>query len=149
MYMSPAFRKMPVACAEFIAYLEVQYMLSAGTENGKLRARYEDFEKWGMRSDGIKQAIKEAVARGLVEIMKPGLHLGQRRSTPAEYRLTYRPTCEPLANGFLKGEESTDDWKRYKPTTKTAEKPTTKTAEKLAFSPPESGGNMYPAKAGV
>jgi hypothetical protein len=84
-YTAPAFRKMPQACAEFIAYLEVQYMLSAGTENRRLIARYEDLVSWGIHISGIKRAIDEAERRGLIEVTRRGAFRGYANSLPSLY----------------------------------------------------------------
>jgi hypothetical protein len=105
---------MSISCTEFVRFLEVEYMHSAGHDNGRLKATYRQLEQWGIHTDRIKRAIDEAVERGLVEITVPGGYRGYARNYPSQYRLTYYPTKQMTPSGAWEWIAPTDDWRQYK-----------------------------------
>jgi hypothetical protein len=113
MHMSPAFRKMSVACREFIQYLEVQNMHSAGHDNGRLKATHRQLIEWGINAGRVTAAINEAVERGLVEKIVGG-YRGHGRNWPTMFRLTYYGTKRTTVSGAWEWVEPSDDWKRYR-----------------------------------
>jgi hypothetical protein len=115
MHQAPAFRKMSTACAEVVRFLEIEYLNSGGTDNGRLKAPYRQLAEWGLHRNRVKPAIDEAVERQLVEIMVPGGYRGFARSQPALYRLTYLPTRKMTSPGVWEWEAPTDEWRRYRP----------------------------------
>lgn len=86
-------------CARLIDFLLIEHMNHAATENGNLKATYEQLVQFGFSRRKIVGAIEEAERLGLVRCQRGG----KRR--PSTYRLTFysdRDRSPP-----------TNEWKNY------------------------------------
>jgi hypothetical protein len=111
MLLAPAFREASINCRRFINALEVENMNHAGTENGNLVMPYNQLASWWRISRRlIRQAIDEAIERGLVEENR-GLRLWYAKSMPTRFRLTFRPTREGNPPQWR---PATNEWQRYR-----------------------------------
>jgi len=73
-----------------IARLIIELAKHGGTNNGRLTATYEDFEKFGMDRHSIGPAIRECEALGLIEITDRGRAGNAEFCKPTQYRITFR-----------------------------------------------------------
>ena len=69
---SPAWRALSLSARRILDRLEIEMADHGGTDNGKLPATYDDFERYGLHRHAIAPAIREAVALGFLEITQPG-----------------------------------------------------------------------------
>ncbi len=76
-------------------------MNHAGTENGNLKATYDQLAAWGLTRSEICAAIDEAGFLGLVRFERGGRWAGTNQ--PSTYRLTFHADRE--------GNPPTNDWK--------------------------------------
>ena len=98
-----------------LEFLELEYLRSAGTENGVLLAPYDDLVRFGVRRANIKAAINEGVMRKLLVAERRGREFNTGKRLPTLYRLTYLPSQQRVDNGAVEQHAPTDDWKRYVP----------------------------------
>jgi hypothetical protein len=111
MLQSPAFIGASINCRRLIAALEVENMNHGGKENGRLVMPYNQLQRiWRMPRRLIRQAIDEAIERGLIEV-KRGLRQCYSTSVPSTYRLTFRSAFEGRPRQEVK---PTDEWRRYR-----------------------------------
>lgn len=105
---SPAWRSLGINARRFIEFLLIEHMNHRGAENGRLKAPYRQLEKFGIPSRHISDAIRQAIAHGLVvrtnEPDDPPWGPVRRAST---YALTWYPTAD--------GEPATNGWKNWSP----------------------------------
>jgi hypothetical protein len=112
MLLAPAFRDASINCRRLINALEVENMSHAGTENGNLVMPYNQLVRWWhIPRRLIRQAIDEAVERGLIEERRSGWRLSYAKSMPNRFRLTFRTTREGNPPQW---KPPTDEWRRYR-----------------------------------
>ncbi len=99
---SEAWRPRSVNCMRLLDRLEVEHMNHAGTENGDLKATYDQLVAWGLTRSEIQPAIEEAEFLGLLRCDRGGRWAGTNK--PSTYRLTYLADRE--------GNPPTNEWKR-------------------------------------
>lgn len=100
---SPAWRALSDNGRRVVERLEIQHMLTALKENGRLCCTYDDFERAGVRRASIRLAIEEAVALGFVEVTRRGYSARMEIRVPSLYRLTYVKTNKDK-------QKPTDEW---------------------------------------
>ena len=84
---SAAWRAQSVNCMRLLSALEVEHMNHAGTENGTLKATYDQLEVYGLTRSEIRPATEEAEFLGLLRCDRGGRWVGTNK--PSAYRLTY------------------------------------------------------------
>ena len=84
---SDAWRARSVNCVRLLDALEVEHMNHAATENGNLKATYDQLEVWGLTRSEIRPATEEAEFLGLLRCDRGGRWAGTNK--PSIYRLTY------------------------------------------------------------
>ena len=99
---SPAWRHQSVNTARLIAFLLIEHMNHAGTENGTLKATHEQLRVYGLGANSIRDAIEEAEFLGLIRFKRGGRWAGSNQ--PSQFRLTFQPDRD--------GNSPTNDWKR-------------------------------------
>ncbi|PCJ33549.1 MAG: hypothetical protein COA93_07255 [Alphaproteobacteria bacterium] len=104
--ISAPWRRRTLNCVRFIEFLLADHMANAGQENGRLKATYDQLQKWGIRRPGIRPAIDEAEFLGLVRLSSQGGRYGTARK-PSEYRLTFHPVI--VAHKSIAS--ATNEWK--------------------------------------
>ena len=99
---SPAWRSRSVNLRRLMDFLLIEHMNHAGTENGHLKATYDQLEAYGLTRGTISKAIHEGELRGLLEVN----HGGRWNLTnqPSTFRLTF------YEDRF--GNPATNEWKR-------------------------------------
>ena len=110
---SPAWRCRSINCVRLIDFLLVEHMNHAGTENGNLKATYDQLTAWGLTRSEICAAIDEAEFLGLVRFERGGRWAGTNQ--PSTYRLTFQADREdnPPTNGWKgKTAEAIEAWKQ-------------------------------------
>ncbi len=110
---SPAWRSRSINCARLIDFLMVEHMNHAGTENGNLKATYDQLAAWGLTRSEICPAIEEAGFLGLVRSMRGGRWAGTNQ--PSIYRLTFLADREdnPATNDWKgKTTEAIETWRK-------------------------------------
>jgi hypothetical protein len=105
MLQSPAWRVLSLSAHRVIYRVSIELRQHAGNVGDGLCVTYDDFEEYGIHRHAVAAAIREAVALGFLEIMRPG------RAGNAEYRRAtlYRPTFEMRVDG-----EPTHEWRQIK-----------------------------------
>ena len=98
---SPAWGAQSIYCRRLVDFLLIEYLNHAGTENGNLRATYDQLEKSGISRRRILSTILEAERLGLVKVEHGGRWAGTNQ--PSTFTLTFYP--DNLDN------PATDDWK--------------------------------------
>jgi hypothetical protein len=91
MMRSPAWRALSANAKCVIERLEIEHMLHAGKDNGRLVCTHRDLAEHGIRYPSIAAAIRNAVELGFVEITQRG-YRSAGHGRPAHYRLTYLPS---------------------------------------------------------
>jgi hypothetical protein len=110
---SAALRGASIHTRKFLDFLLVEHCRHAGRGNGQLIATYDQLVKWGLPRKRISNAIRDAVARGLIEVtMRGGLFGVEERRTPSRYRLTWIGSLDPLS-------KPTHEWRDFQPQAKT------------------------------
>lgn len=110
---SPAWRLRGVNTVRLIDFLLVEDMNHAGTENGNLKATYNQLEAWGISRKYIKGSIDEAEFLGLICIEKGGYFGG--KTELSLYRLTFYAdrNGNPATNAWkAKTEEVIKVWRK-------------------------------------
>jgi hypothetical protein len=100
--VSPAWRHQSVNTARLIAFLLIEQMNHAGTENGNLKATHEQLRIYGLGANSIRAAIEEAEFLGLVRFKRGGRWAGSNQ--PTQFRLTFQPDRD--------GNPPMNEWKR-------------------------------------
>ena len=100
--VSPAWRHQSVNTARLIAFLLIEHMNHAGTENGNLKATHEQLRIYGLGANSIRDAIEEAEFLGLVRFKRGGRWAGSNQ--PTQFRLTFQPDRD--------GNPPMNEWKR-------------------------------------
>ena len=98
---SPAWRSRSINCVRLIDFLMVEHMNHAATENGNLKATYDQLSEWGLTRSETRPAIDEACFLGLVHAERGGRWA--LTNLPSTYRLTFQADRED--------NPPTDDWK--------------------------------------
>ena len=105
---SDAMRGASIHCRKLIDCLLCEHCNHAGRENGNLIATYDQLVAWGIWRKKINGAIREAVERGLLVIMKRGGRYGEESCrTASRYRITWIGTINPRS-------KATNEWRRFK-----------------------------------
>ena len=122
---SPAWRCRSINCVRLIDFLLIEHLQHSGSENGNLRATYNQLVAFGIRRGSIRPAIDQAERLGLVEC-----HREPRRTFTDDYPLRLRLTFLPDKVINDKGQayygSPTDDWRKI-----TGEKATEITGRKF------------------
>ena len=110
---SPAWRCRSINCVRLIDFLMVEHMNHAGTENGNLKATYDQLVPWGLTRSEICSAIDEVEFLGLVRFERGGRWAETNK--PSTYRLTFLADREdyPPSNEWKgKTVEAIETWKQ-------------------------------------
>ncbi len=98
---SPAWRERSINTVRLLDFLLLEHMNHAGTENGNLKATYDQLVAHGLTRSEIRAAIEEAKFLGLIRLKRGGRWAGTNQ--PSTYRLTF------LADRG--GNPPTNEWK--------------------------------------
>lgn len=99
----------------------VEHMNHAATENGCLRATYDQLVAWGLTRSEIRAAIEEGDFLGLIRYERGGRWAGSNQ--PSTYRLTFyadREDNSPTNEWKGKTEGAIAEWRRDRATRKRA-----------------------------
>jgi len=110
---SPAWRARSINAVRLVEFLLIEHMSHAGTENGNLKATYDQLVAFGLTRSQIRAAIEEVEFRGLIRFKRGGRWVGTNQ--PSTYRLTFLPDREsnPPTNEWKgKTEEAISAWKQ-------------------------------------
>lgn len=114
MLSSPAWRMLNLADRRVLNRLEIEHMAHAGTENGKLKCTYNDFEKYGVRRKSIAGSIARLEALGFIEVMQRGRKAAGGYHYPSQYRLTHVQGNIPATNEWETVKDKDDADRRIK-----------------------------------
>ena len=92
----PSFRVLSLTAHRVLFRICIEHAHHGGKDNGKLPVTYEQFVEYGIHRAGIKLAIRELVALGIIKC-KPGRAGNADSRTPSLYQLTFRPTPVPMS----------------------------------------------------
>lgn len=109
---SYSWRNMSINCFRLISLLELNYMSSAGEDNGRLLATYNQIKNFGIRKNSIKKAIEEAYHLGLIKY-KLSNTIGKYGKYTYEFTLTYLPESF-IEKGVRLFTMPTNEWKKIK-----------------------------------
>ncbi len=110
---SAAWRARSINTARLIDFLCVEHMNHAATENGNLKATYDQLVAYGLTRSEIRAAIEEAQYLGLIRFKRGGRWAGTNQ--PSTYRLTFQADRDgnPPTNEWKgKTEEAVSVWKQ-------------------------------------
>ena len=110
---SAAWRARSINTMRLIEFLLVEHMNHAGTENGNLKATYDQLTAWGLTRSEICAAIDEAGFLGLARFERGGRWSGTNQ--PSTYRLTFladRDSNPPTNEWKGKTEDEISAWKQ-------------------------------------
>jgi hypothetical protein len=107
MIASNAWRSRSINLIRLMERLELEHMMHAGKENGRLKVSYSQFVEWGIGRRFIRPTIDEGVRLGFIEVT-PGLKL---KEVPNAYRLTYLATNERTETGTTEWHAPTNEWR--------------------------------------
>ena len=113
-----------INCRRFIDFLLIEYQNHAGTENGNLKATYDQLVEYGLTRSKIYSAVCEAGFLGLAKVMEPGGRWAWTNQ-PSTYRLTFYPDMNyaPATNEWKrKTAEAIREWKQDQAARKRAKK---------------------------
>ncbi|MBB3264040.1 hypothetical protein FHW79_001655 [Azospirillum sp. OGB3] len=85
---SPAWRARSIYCVRLIEFLQIEHMAHGGYENGKLKATYDQLDRFGIPRKYIKATIQEAEGLRLIEVQQGG-QKGVVENHASLYRLTF------------------------------------------------------------
>ena len=108
---SPAWRCRSINCVRLIDFLLIEHLQHNGSENGNLRATYNQLVAFGIGRRLIHDTIEQAERLGLIEV-----HREPRRTFTDDYPLRFRLTF--LADRVINEKSQpyygspTDDWRR-------------------------------------
>ena len=100
-----AWRSMGANTARLMNFLLIEHMNHAGTENGNLKATYDQLDEFGLTRGTISDAVDEAFFLGLIRLERGGRWAGTNQ--PSIYRLTF------YADKY--GAPATNEWKGKTP----------------------------------
>lgn len=89
MLESPAYRAMSVSAHRIMSRIEIELSAHGGNDNGKLPVTYQDFIAYGVHTEAVAPALREAEALGFIEITKHGSGGNAEHREPNLYRLTF------------------------------------------------------------
>ena len=98
---SAAWRARSINTARLLDFLCVEHMNHAATENGNLKATYDQLVAHGLTRSEIRTAIEEAKFLGLIRFKRGGRWASTNQ--PSTYRLTFLADRD--------GNPPTNDWK--------------------------------------
>ncbi len=98
---SAAWRARSINTIRLVDFLCVEHMNHAGTENGNLKATYDQLVAYGLTRSEIRMAVEEAKSLGLIRFMRGGRGAGTNQ--PSTYRLTFQADRD--------GNPPTNEWK--------------------------------------
>lgn len=98
---SPAWRLRSINSVRLMEFLLLDHMSHAGTENGELKAPYDQLVTHGLTRSEISRAIQECQFLGLIRYERGGRWAGTNK--PSTFRLTF------YADNF--GNSPTNEWK--------------------------------------
>lgn len=110
---SAAWRARSINTVRLIEFLLVEHMAHAGTENGNLKATYDQLVAFGLTRSAIRAATEEAEFLGLIRFKRGGRWVGTNQ--PSTYRLTFLPDRDsnPPTNEWKgKTERAISAWKQ-------------------------------------
>ena len=99
---SPAWRYQGANTSRLIAFLLIEHMNHAGTENGNLKATHEQLRAYGLSANLIRDAIEEAEFLGLIRFKRGGRWANSNQ--PSQFRLTFQADRD--------GNSPTNEWKQ-------------------------------------
>lgn len=105
---SDALRSLSLAARKCLDRLELEHIAHGGKENGELIVTYDDFARFGIRRQSVRDALDETIDAKLMVVTEQGRGGNREYRTPSKYRLTYLPTFLGL-----KQIDPTDDWKNF------------------------------------
>lgn len=111
---SEAWRSMSIHCHRLIWFLCIEQLHHAGKENGQLAAPYNQLVKHGIGRRFISEAIKEAEARGLIEVHRGGKR-NQLSDHMSRYELTWLAAKRTPSNQYPYWVEPENKWKTVGP----------------------------------
>jgi hypothetical protein len=107
--MVPILRELSLTARRILDTLEIEHCRRGGRENGKLICTYDYLARFaGVSRSCIRAALRELVAAGLIEIVRPGCRSWADLRAPSQYRITYLPTFQ---GQWI---EPTHEWKKRK-----------------------------------
>jgi hypothetical protein len=92
MLASPAWRALPGNAMKIVMRIALEHLRHGGVENGQLPVTYQDFARWGVRKNSVREAQLVAIRLGFVDRTSVGevpWH-GDIRS-PSTFGLTWLP----------------------------------------------------------
>ena len=110
---SAAWRARSINAARLLDFLLLEHMNHAGTENGNLKATYDQLVAHGLTRSEIRVAIEEAEFSGLIRFKRGGRWAGTNQ--PSTYRLTFQADRDgnpPTNEWKSKTEEKISAWKQ-------------------------------------
>ncbi len=110
---SVAWRARSINAVRLVEFLLVEHMSHAGTENGNLKATYDQLVAFGLTRSAIRAATEEAEFLGLIRFKRGGRWAGTNQ--PSIYRLTILPDRDgnPPTNEWKgKAEDVISEWKQ-------------------------------------
>lgn len=114
LYLSDAWRTLPINARKLLDFLSLEHMSHAGTENGFLKAPYSHLEDYGINRRFINKAISDAEERGLL-VAERGPRIARNRKYTNTYRITYFKYKEvDSKTGGIIYRPPSHEWKRYK-----------------------------------
>lgn len=106
---SGAYRALSIHGVRALNRIQIEHMAHGGLENGRLKVTWNDFQKYGISRQYIRQALSETITLGFVTMERRGRRChGEDHGDPAQYRLTYLPVSEPANT-----RTATNEWKRF------------------------------------
>jgi hypothetical protein len=105
MKASPAWRAMPLVARQIVDRIELEHCSHAGRENGRLPVTYEDFAKYGVRRNSIRDGIRIAEALGWIDVV----HRGHRGAADVRMAARYALTWVDRYDGAPRSNR----WKRF------------------------------------
>ncbi len=110
---SAAWRARSINTARLLDFLLIEHMNHAGTENGNLKATYDQLVAYGLTRSEIRAATEEAEFLGLLRFQRGGRWAGTNQ--PSTYHLTFladRDGNPPTNDWKGKTEEQISTWKQ-------------------------------------
>ena len=97
MMLSPAWRVLSLAARRVLDRVSIEVRRHGGHQKNGVPVTYKDFEDYGIDHHSIAPAIREVVALGFLDIVRPGRGGNAEFRLPALYRATYEfaVDCEP------------------------------------------------------
>ena len=100
MLASQAWRSLSINARRFMDFLLIEHMNHAGTENGGLKATYQQLEQFGLHANKISAAIVDCEKAGLIASERGGMRVA------TTYTLTWLPSRHDTP--------ASNKWKQFK-----------------------------------